>query len=193
MTQADQEKWDRLHADRHHAEEPSGFLRFIVQQESWPALPGTALDIACGRGRNALFLAERGWAVEAIDISDVALQETKRRAEAKGLSVSVRQADLNHCELAEAAYDLVINFDFLQRSLIGKIKKALKVGGYVIFETFLIDQQALGHPKNPEYLLRHNELLDWFRDFRVLYYREGIFSEGEKKSYRAGLFAQRQI
>ena len=177
----------------HHAEEPSGFLQFVLQQESWSASPGTALDIACGRGRNALFLAERGWAVEAIDISDVALQETKKRAEGKGLSLSVRQADLDYCELAEAAYDLVINFDFLQRSLIGKIKKAVKVCGYVIFETFLIDQQVLGHPKNPEYLLRHNELLGWFRDFRVLYYREGMFSQGEKRSYRASLLAQRQI
>ena len=61
----------------------------------------------------------------------------------------------------------------------------------MIFETYSIDQQVIGHPANPNYLLAHNELLDHFRDFRVLYYREGKFSDGGEPSFRAGIFAQK--
>jgi len=86
---------------------------------------------------------------------------------------------------------MVLNFNFLLRSLIPKIKKSLKLGGHVVFETFLIEQQDIGHPKNPAYLLGHNELLELFRDFRILYYREGKFVEGEDVSYRAALFGQK--
>ena len=71
------------------------------------------------------------------------------------------------------------------------MKSALKLGGHVIFETYLVDQRVLGHPRNPAYLLGHNELLDLFRDFRVLRYREGRFAEGGKEAYRAGLFGQK--
>ena len=72
-----------------------------------------------------------------------------------------------------------------------EIKAALKLGGTVIFETYLIDQPAIGHPKNPAYLLEHNELLNFFCDFRVLYYREGQFSERGERAFRAGIFAQK--
>jgi hypothetical protein len=60
-----------------------------------------------------------------------------------------------------------------------------------MFETYLIDQRAIGHPKNPEYLLAHNELLDHFRGLRVLLYREGKFVDALEPSYRAGIFAQK--
>jgi len=85
----------------------------------------------------------------------------------------------------------VVNFNYLQRSLIPQIKAALKVNGYVICETYLIDQPAIGHPKNPAYLLEHNELLNWFREYRVFCYREGCFSEGGEPAFRAGILAQK--
>jgi len=84
----------------------------------------------------------------------------------------------------------MVNFNYLQRSLIPQIKKSLKSGGHVIFESYLIDQRIVGHPKNPAYLLGHNELLDLFRGLRVLYYREGKFKGGQE-AYRAGIFAQK--
>jgi len=116
---------------------------------------------------------------------------SNRKFQEKKLAIDFRQADLDSVELPEAAYDLILNFNFLQRSLIPKMKKALKLGGHIVFETYLIDQRVLGHPSNPVYLLGHNELLELFRDFRVLYYREGKFAEGGKEAYRAGLFAQK--
>jgi SAM-dependent methyltransferase len=136
-------------------------------------------------------LAERGFNVVAADISPVALEEARRRAAEKNLAITWQQADLEQIQLSEAAYELVVNFNYLQRSLIPQIKTALKLGGYVIFETYLIDQPAIGHPKNPAYLLEHNELLNCFRDFRVLYYREGQFAEAGERAFRAGICAQK--
>jgi len=88
----------------------------------------------------------------------------------------------------EGAYDLVICFNYLQRSLMSHIKGWLKPGGMLVYETFIVDQAQFGRPHNPAHLLRHNELLRIFRDFRVLRYREGIF-EGKKAI--ASLLAQK--
>lgn len=191
MTLDDQIKWDKMHAAPRKAEEPSAFLKIIFEQFGSILSPGRALDIASGRGRNSLFLAERGWEVEAMDVSEVALAQTRAQAERKHLSITVTRADLDQADLPGQAYDLIINFNFLQRSLILKIKDALKIRGYVVFETFLIDQQTLGHPRNPAYLLGHNELLERFRDFRVLFYREGKFAGAGQEAFRAGIFAQK--
>lgn len=182
---------DRQHPLKGEQRAPASFLRQIFELQSWSMPPGHALDMATGRGRNAIFLAERGFTVEAIDISEVALAEAERRATEKNVRIIFRQADLDHIELPEAVYDLVVNINFLQRSLVPKMKKALKVGGRVVFETYLIDQQTIGHPKNPAYLLGHGELLGLFCDFRVFYYREGKFTEAGKDAFRAGLFGQK--
>ncbi len=191
MSIEDKVRWDKQHGSAQGSNEPSGFLREIFAAEAWPIRRGRALDIASGKGRNALFLADRGFDVVAIDISPVGLEEGRRRAAEKNLAITWQQADLEQLQLSEAAYDLIVNFNYLQRSLIPQIKSALRIGGTVIFETYLIDQPAIGHPKNPAYLLEHNELLDCFRDFRVLYYREGQFSEAGERAFRAGIFAQK--
>jgi len=224
MTTGDQVRWDRQHAAGHGSNHASGFLKEILLSDSWPIPRGRALDIATGKGRNAIFLAEQGFDVVAIDVSPVALDEARQRAAGKSLwsptgktvapsntpvggnpereppakagdrvegSISWQQADLERIELPEATYDLVVDFNYLQRSLIPQIKAALKPGGHVIFETYLIGQEILGHPKNPAYLLRHNELLELFRDFRVLCYREGKFSAGEETAFRAGILAEK--
>ena len=191
MAKEDQKRWDEKHAAGHGEESPSPFLEEVFRSGSWNIQPGRALDIATGRGRNAFFLAERGFRVDAMDISQVALQEAGKVAEAKGLTINFIQADLEQAALPEMTYDLIINCNFLERSLIPKMKTALKLGGHVVFETYLVDQRVFGHPRNPAYLLGHNELLELFRDFRVLYYREGKFVEGDKEAYRAGLFGRK--
>lgn len=189
MASDDRVRWDRKHAAGHTSDQPSGFLKEVLLSAAWPMNRGRALDIATGKGRNAIFLAEQGFAVDAMDVSAAALDEARRRSAAKGLTISWRQADLEQIELPGSVYDLVVNFNYLQRSLIPQIKAALKVGGHVVFETFLIGQETIGHPKNPAYLLGYNELLDQFRDFRVLDYREGKFADGEEAAFRARLLA----
>jgi SAM-dependent methyltransferase len=191
MTHNHRETWDRRHATAHRSDRSSKFLNEIFEADAWRIERGRALDVASGTGRNALFLAEQGFDVLAIDVSPVALEQGKRRAEEKHLAIQWQQADLEEIKLPDSSYALIANFNYLQRSLFPQIKSALTVGGYVIFETYLIDQQAVGHPKNPAYLLRHNELLEAFADFRILWYREGRFSDGGDPAFRAGIFAQK--
>jgi SAM-dependent methyltransferase len=224
MTTGDQGRWDRQHAAGQGTSHASGFLKEILLSDSWSIPRGRALDIATGKGRNAIFLAEQGFDVVAIDVSPVALDEARQRAAGKSLwsptdktvapsntpvgrnpeqepgdkagarvegSISWQQADLEQIELLKMTYELIVNFNYLQRSLIPQIKAALKTGGYMVFETYLIGQETIGHPKNPAYLLGHNELLDSFRDFRVLWYREGKFADGGEAVFRAGLLAQK--
>lgn len=192
MTVDDRERWDRQHAERRTLQAPAAFLNEIFECNRWPIPRGQALDLATGKGQNAIFLAEQGFEVVGIDISPVALQEARRCAEEKSLKVTWQQADLELIQLPPLRYDVVLNFNYLQRSLVPQIKKTLKSGGWVIFETYLIDQRSIGEPKNPDYLLRHNELLDCFRDFRVLYYREGQFPNSGEKAFRAGLLAEKK-
>ena len=213
MAADDKERWDSKHTAEHESGKPAAFLRRILKTGPWEIQPGRApwsiipgrdiptrsscystgraLDIATGKGRNALFLAEQGFTVDAIDISAVGLQQAQRQAEKQGLTLNLLQADLASFEFPDSAYDLVLNINFLLRSLVPKIKNALRPGGYIIFDTYLIDQQDLGHPRNPAYLLNHNELLDLFRGFRILCYQEGKFFADGKESFRAELLGQK--
>jgi tellurite methyltransferase len=192
MALDDRARWDEKHAAEHATQKPSSFLKEIFEADSWPLPKGRALDIATGKGCNAIFLAERGFQVVGIDISPVALEMARRTAQKKSLVIDWQEADLERIELPKGDYDLVLNFNYLQRSLVPQIKKTLKPGGWVIFETYLTDQSKIGHPINPDYLLRHNELLDFFRGFHVLYYREGKFPHSGEKAFRAGLVAEKK-
>jgi len=191
MAADERERWEAKHTAEQEPGEPAAFLRQIFQTGPWEIQPGRALDIATGKGRNALFLAEQGFTVDAIDISEVGLQQAQRQAEKQGLTLNLVQADLASFEFPDSAYDLILNINFLLRSLVPKIKNALLPGGYIIFDTYLLDQQDLGHPRNPAYLLNHNELLDLFRGFRILCYQEGKFCVDGKESFRAELLGQK--
>ena len=141
---------------------------------------GRALDVAMGSGRNAIYLAKLGFEVEGVDTSREAIEEALVRAREEGVSIKTRVEDLEKIPyFDEEAYDLVICFNYLQRSLMPQMKNWVKPGGMLVYETFIIDQVQFGKPQNPDHLLRHNELLHTFRDFRVLRYREVII-EGRK-------------
>jgi SAM-dependent methyltransferase len=191
MAMDDRSRWDRQHAESSGPEEVSSLLQKVLAGEHWEISPGRVLDIACGKGRNALYLAAHGFDVTAVDVSPAALDTGRRQAAERNLQVTWMQIDLERESLPGSGYDLVINFNYLQRALIPNIKTVMKAGGVIIFETYLIEQRQLGHPRNPEYLLAHNELLDRFNDFRVLFYREGKFADGREPSFRAGLLAQK--
>src|SRR5690348_13930404 len=133
MSLNDQERWDRQYAERASSERPSAFLENILDSDHWEILIGRALDLACGSGRNALLLATRGFQVHAVDISPVALEQAAARARVKSLSISWQCADLQAMVLPEAAYDLVVDINYLQRSLIPGLHAALKPGGWIVF------------------------------------------------------------
>lgn len=155
-----------------------------------PSLPvGRALDIACGEGRNAIYLAGKGFDVDAVDISDAALN--KGRAAVGSLMINFVAADLEAFQIPENSYDLIINFNYLQRSIVPDIKKGLKAGGYIVFETYTLEQQQFGRPFNTEFLLKPNELLTMFNELHIIYYREGVVEEGGRKKGVASLVGRK--
>ncbi len=151
---------------------------------------GKALDIAMGEGRNALYLASQGFDVEGVDKNEEAVKACLASAKACGLRLIVGTVDLEKYQIHPAHYDLIICFYYLQRNLISQIQLALKAGGMLVYETFLIDNHLqFGHPKHREYCFEHNELLNFFRDFRVLFYHEGMI---EGRTIAAQIVAQKQ-
>jgi len=154
---------------------------------------GRALDIATGEGRNAVFLAQHGFEVDAVDISERGLRKARQLAREKGVKINTFAVDLDRFQIEKERYDLIANFYFLKRRLIQRIKKGLKKEGRVIFETYILDHRKLGTggPKQAKYFLKPNELLRFFKNFRILFYREGIFREGGKRKAVASLIAEK--
>ncbi|MFQ5879731.1 MAG: class I SAM-dependent methyltransferase, partial [Dehalococcoidia bacterium] len=179
-------RWDQ----RYRREEmPRGAAALLVEEASLLPRGGKALDVAMGNGRNALYLASLGFQVTGIDISSVAVERCRQRARALGLSVTAIAADLERHPLPVAEYDLVVNFNYLQRSLVGPLVAALKPGGVLVFETFTTEQRRFGAersadlrpygPKDPEHVLRPGELRQLFPSLEPLFYREEVVP-GEK-------------
>ena len=160
---SDKERWNKRHVEKpmRHTVEP------LIEKYIAEAEVGEALDIACGIGRNTHFLAEKGFFVDAVDISDYALSQVKDMATIKKFEV-----DLDTYNLEINKYDLIVNINFLSRRLIPQIKEALRSGGVIIFETFIIAHGEFTQPVNPEFLLRKNELLHAFIGLDIIYYEE---------------------
>ncbi len=135
---------------------------------------GTALDIAMGSGRNALFLAECGYQVTGIDRAESAVQLTQQTAHKRGLTLETITADMLDVDLGTDRFDLISNFYFLERELIPRIKKSLKPEGLVFFETFTSLGISRDDPRYRKFLIDPNELLKEFRDFFIMYYFERI-------------------
>ena len=174
----------------HNHESSQAPVQFLA--DNVDLLPGgRVLDIAMGAGRNAIYLANKGFEVEGIDISAEAVNLALESAAKAGVSIQAQVVDLEkHYRIQEDTYDVILCFHYLQRSLIAQIKNGLRLGGMVVYETFIVDQAQFGKPKNPDYLLKHNELLEMFREFRCLRYREGIFA-GPVAT--AGIIAQKVL
>ena len=140
-------------------------------------LPGPILDLACGDGRNGIFLAEHYLSVICCDNSRAALDRARKAAEEHEVTITLWLVDLEQegvNPLPEDSYGGVLVFHYLHRPLIPCIKKALKPGGILIYETFTIEQPKFGKPHNPAFLLRPKELLEWFHSWELLHYFEGI-------------------
>ncbi len=189
MTFAERTKWNETHRAK-----PAGDPEpFVV--EMLPMLPrgGLALDVAAGRGRNALALARARMRVIAADFSEVAMGTLAELARSERLSIWPVVADFDKFAFRDLSFDAIINVNFLDRARFPDFARALKPGGILIAETFLIDQTEIGHPKDPRFLLKHYELRDLVADLELLRYREGlVVSPDGFRSWRAGAVARRK-
>ena len=180
--------WESRYRERDDAIRPPS--RFLVEQ--LPRLPrGRALDVACGDGRHALYLARHGWVVDAIDFAHAGLARLLAIARRDGLSVNALQADLEQFPLPRDRYDVVVNTRYLQRGLFDALKASLRRGGVIVFETFIRDQQELGHPKNPAFLLARGELARRFGDFEIVVCNEGRCETESGPAFLARMLARR--
>jgi tellurite methyltransferase len=189
MDETEQTRWNQRYSESSQSWiEPDTFLIKSYEEFLVNTPPGSVLDVAGGAGRNAVWLAERGWRVKLIDISDVAVKMAREKFEAvkkasssqpktaaarKG-SLKTEIVDLNSIShLGTEEFELLVVFYFLRRELIPAISRALKPGGTLIYRTYTIDRMKVpGGPSDPKYLLQPNELLHAFPGLRVLHYRE---------------------
>lgn len=181
-------EWDHKHR---MAGQVSALEAAPLVRELLPLLPtGPALDLACGRGRHTLLLAERGQAVTAVDWSVVALEILERSASAKGLEfrrerlsgknwraaaqgIAAVRGNLQELTLPFGVFALILCVQYLDRTLMKGMERALRPGGMILFETYTTDQLAFeGGPRNPAYLLKPGELRESFPELEIIFYRE---------------------
>lgn len=161
--------------------------RFLVQNFDL-LTRGLALDLASGEGRNALYLAARGFDVDAVDADHGAI--IRARAKSRRLGAPIR-AMVGNVEdgtyiLPIDTYDTIAVFNYLHRPLFNDIRSGLKSGGTIVYQTYTTGQLELGHgPSNPDYLLRPGELEQVFRDWDIRHYREYVENEGPGNPPRA--------
>lgn len=183
-------KEDKARWNEKHVTKPMpGDVAKIVEKYASMAKVGDALDIAAGVGRNTHFLAEKGFMVDAVDFSDYALSQIKNMA-----TINKIEQDLDTYRLKFNAYDLIVNCNYLDRRHFPQIKEALKEGGLLIYETFIVAHGESYHqPTNLDFVLRKNELLHAFIGLHIVYYeeRDEINLRGEKVKV-ASLVARKQ-
>ncbi len=185
-------KWDRRFSTggAYIIKEPSPLL--VENISIFPA--GRALDIATGNGRNAVFLAERGFKVDAVDNSRVGLLLAKDLMKEKNVRVNIIFADLEHYVIKPERYDLIVNFYYLNRVLFPDMTAGLKSGGYLVFESLTTDDAGFSEAKNPDYYLEPNELSEMVsaNDIRILFYTETEVSLGNTMRNVAQVIAQKK-
>ncbi len=144
---------------------------------------GLALDIAAGAGRHTIALAQHGLQVDAVDISEQGLRLARARALAAGL-IPGRQiqfiiADLERAWLPRRDYDVILVSFFLHRPLFSLIKDRLRPGGWLVYETFTLEQAKIfpHRPLRPDFLLQQGELRQAFGTFEILSYNEGLHNK----------------
>jgi len=190
VSKEDKIKWDKKYTqnrDLLKRETPSQFVK-----EFFNLAPNKeALDLACGGGRNTIFLAKNGFFVDAIDISTIALEELAKKANLN--RVNLIEADLDNFNFNKK-YGLIIKTNFLDRELINKAKEQLVSGGIFIIETYVEDKINQKPNSNPAFLLKKDELKSFFDNkFEILKYSEFENESFEKYKMKKAAIAVKYI
>jgi SAM-dependent methyltransferase len=154
---------------------------------------GRSLDLACGRGRNALELARRGLTLTAVDCSEEALSQLTAAAAAEGLKVDCQRIDLE-TQSPELGYDydLVLCFFFLHRPLLPRMLEAVRPGGLVVLRTFSSAGSFPSSELNARFVLQPQELLSIFAGWEIVRHEEGLEASGKGGSL-AGIIARKPL
>ncbi len=189
MNEPQRTEWDERHRGK-TAGDAEPFLAAMLAR-----IPrGVALDVAAGRGRNALALARADMQVVAVDYSSETMRLLAATVRTSRLGIWPVVANLDNFHLKDESLDAIVNINFLDRALFSKFERALRPGGVLIADTFLIDQATIGHPRDPRFLLGHGELRALADGLEIEEYREGLvtYPNGER-AFRASIAARRRI
>ncbi|RLA48248.1 MAG: SAM-dependent methyltransferase [Gammaproteobacteria bacterium] len=176
-------------------------LQRYLKQLELAANLGPVLDLACGSGRGGLRLIANKLPVIFADISAAALLQVELSLAQELYSKNASLATLWPVDLEQPGvspldgrmFGAIVAYHYLYRPLLTSIKQAVYPGGMVIYETFTVDQPQYGRPKNPDFLLRHGELHDYFCDWIILHSFEGVVKKscGEGSKAIAQLVAKK--
>jgi tellurite methyltransferase len=191
MSEDEKNTWEKKYSDDGYEarETPSALLTEWLDDR----LPGRALDLACGTGRNSLYLAEKGYDVTAIDISPRAIAMAERIAWEKGLKISWIVADLDNYAI-QGQYDLiVISFFHVNRGRVPPIVAALNRGGLLLCENHMLPPSTADEAQEHRFHFTPRELRELFQGLKVVSYEERrVDGAGGRPSYFASLVAQKE-
>ena len=130
----------------------------------------TMVDLACGAGRDSVYLATRGWQVTSIDNKSNALERCEQLANSMDVSLTTLLKDLENQThpLEELSADLVLVMRYLHRPLFPEIDQLINPEGILVYSTFMIGSEKFGSPRNPNYLLTPGELAEVFSSYQIL-------------------------
>ncbi|MDH5353968.1 MAG: methyltransferase domain-containing protein [Gammaproteobacteria bacterium] len=171
MSQIDRNKWNQRYAeDDYRKTNPVTLL------EDWvPKLAvGRALDVACGAGRNALYLAQTGFSVDAIDIAAEGLKLGQQQAESQRLSINWIEHDLDEAYSFDRNYDLIVVMWYVNPALITRLCDCLAPGGYLICEEHLVSEQKTVGPRTESFRVKPGELRSAVSALEILFYKESV-------------------
>jgi tellurite methyltransferase len=180
VSEADRARWDARYRDRPPAAAPSAFLialDALLPRPQPGAPPPTALDVAGGGGRNAVWLARRGLDVTCVDVSPVGLAHARDAAVAAGVPLRTLVVDLETAPLPRGPFDVIVSIDFLHRPLFAAFPAALATGGLLVFaQATRTNLTRHSHP-SARFLLNDGELPALVGGLEVLRYDEGWFDD----------------
>ena len=164
------EHWNRRYLDGTGSAQPA---QVLLENRHLLPRQGRALDLACGTGANSLLLAEHGLQVSAWDFSEVAIGRLRATAAQMGLSVTAEVRDVSARPPAARSFEVIVVSRFLDRALVPYLIAALPAGGLIFYQTFVRDalDSSIG-PRDVQFRLERNELLELFSPLYLLFYRE---------------------
>lgn len=167
---SDREYWNRRYSEGSWPDAPSPWLE---QNADLLGEPGCALDVAGGTGRNALWLAQRGWDTTIIDVSDVALAMAKARAETPDVPLRTHLADLSVEAVPEGPWDLILIFHYLDKILLSDFAAVLKPTGLLIGVLATVTNLERNERPSRRHLIGNGELPGLLGSLELLRYEEG--------------------
>ena len=193
MSGADRERWDEryrlgAYVEREH---PSAWLVSCLSR----APSGRALDVACGAGRNALYLAERGYAVTGIDVSPVALARAAESAAARRVAVDWRERDLDDGPGVAGPFDLIVLIRYVDLELVEVLCTMLAPGGCLVVEEHLATHRGdVAGPRSPAFRVAPEALGKAARSLNVVEAFEGETTDPDGRAVVvARLLARRAV